>query len=101
MSMADILAGDQRLVILRSLTEVPGYSLNEAVLKTGVRHFGHRIGQDIVRAHLEYLARHGLLAVEKIRAERGELWVATLTAMGEDVANGAATHVGVARRGAD
>ena len=101
MSMADLLAGDQRLVLLRSLAEVPGYSLNEAVLKSGLRHFGHAVGGDIVRAHLEYLARHGLLAVERIAAERGELWVATLTALGEDVARGLATHVGVARRGAD
>ncbi len=99
MSFADMLTEDQRLVMLRSLAEVPGYSLNEAVLKSGLHAFGHRVGGDIVRAHMEYLARHGLLAVEMIAAERGDLWVATLTGAGEDVAKGLATHVGVARRG--
>jgi len=101
MSMHEILDADQRLVALRLLTEADGYSLNESVLKTGLQHLGHRVGGDIVRAHLEFLARHGLVGVEKIRVERGDLWVATLTALGEDVARGNTTHVGVARRGAD
>jgi hypothetical protein len=101
MSMHELLDADQRLVLLRALTEMPASAANESVLKTALQHLGHRVGSDIVRAHLEYLARHGLVAVEQIRVERGDLWIATLTAAGEDVAEGRATHVGVKRRGAD
>ncbi len=101
MSFADDLAADRRLVMLRALTEVPAYALNETVLKAALHHFGHRVGHDMVRADLDYLARHGLLAVEKVSKQTGDIWVATLTAFGDDVARGMSTHVGVARRGVD
>lgn len=100
MSLHDVLAEDRRLVILRALTQVGG-TMNEAVAKTALEHFGHRVGHDIVRADLDFLARHGLVGLEKIPAERGELWLAKLTVAGQDVAEGVATHAGVKRRGAE
>ncbi len=85
-------------MLLRALAEVPGNTLNESIAKTALAHFGHRAPSDVVRAHLDFLDRHGLLRIERIEAARGELWVATLTVAGLDVANGNATHPGVARR---
>ncbi len=99
MSFASLLAEDRRLVILRCLTEVPGYEANESVLRTGLAHFGHRVGSDIVRADLAFLADHDLLRVEKLAGGAGELWLATLTAAGRDVAEGDRVHPGVKRRG--
>jgi hypothetical protein len=66
-----------------------------------LQQFGHRVGSDIVRADLEFLDRHGLARLEKIVTPRGDLWLTKLLVAGEDVANGAATHPGVARRRAE
>ena len=93
---AAMLAEDRRLIILRSLADVPNYRLNEQVLQTGLNAFGHHAGRDLVRADILYLAEHGLVRVEKLPAPGGELWLAALTAIGEDVANGR-LHPGVAR----
>jgi len=101
MSFGELLAENRRLIVLRALTEVARFEANESVLRLGLQQFGHHVGGDIVRADLEFLERHGLIVVERIRVERGELWVAKLTGAGEDVAKGDATHVGVARRGVD
>jgi predicted transcriptional regulator len=98
MNFAAELAEDRRLVILRALTEVPGNAMNEAVAQKALAHFGHKVGADIVRADLSFLESHGLVRIEKLDAQRGELWLATLTVSGLDVANGYATHPGVARR---
>lgn len=101
MNMREIIDGDQRLIMLRALTEAPAASANENILKACLAHFGHQVGTDIVRAHIEYLAAHGLVRNEVIKAEHGNIWVVQLTAAGEDVAAGRATHVGVAKRGVD
>ena len=99
MSLADLLAEDRRLVILRALTEVPGYEANESVMRTALAHYGHRTGADMVRADLEWLETHGLLRVERLPTQSGTLWLSSLTTAGRDVAEGAATHPGVKRRG--
>lgn len=99
MSFAALLAEDRRLVILRCLTEVPGYEANESVLRTGLAHFGHRVGADIVRAELAFLSDHDLVRLEKLPSASGELWLATLTTAGRDVAEGDRVHPGVKRRG--
>ena len=98
MNFAALLAEDRRLVILRCLTEVPGYEANESVLRTGLAHFGHRVPTDTVRAELQWLADRDLLAVEKLPASGGDLWLATLTAAGRDVAEGDRVMPGVKRR---
>ncbi len=98
MSFSALLAEDRRLVILRCLTEVPGYEANESVLRTGLAHFGHRVAGDLVRADLQWLSDHGLLRIETLAANAGDLWLATLTVAGNDVARGDAVHPGVKRR---
>jgi hypothetical protein len=99
MSFATLLAEDRRLVILRCLAEMPGWEANEGVLRTGLAHFGHRVGMDIVRAELQFLADHELVRIEKLHSAGGELWLATLTGAGRDVAEGDRVHPGVKRRG--
>ena len=98
MSFAEVLAEDRRLVILRSLAEVPGCLLNEAVLRTALEHFGHKPGRDLVRADIQFLVEHRLVRIEVLRPASGELWLIHLEPAGEDVANGR-HHVGVKRRG--
>lgn len=97
MSFATLLAEDRRLVILRSLSEMPGYQLNEDVLQKGLIHFGHNVSRDLVRADVGYLEEHRLVRVQKLVPQSGELWLVTLTSDGEDVAQGR-QHTGVARR---
>lgn len=98
MSLHEVLTKDRRLVILRTLTEVTAFSLNEGVLRQALQAIGHpEASKDLVRADLEFLARHSLLRVEKLPMPSGELWVAHLLDDGQEVANGRA-HEGVARR---
>jgi hypothetical protein len=101
MSLADVLAEDRRLTILLTLCEAPAGSANESVLRLALERVGHRAAHDLVRADLTFLTDHGLASLEKMPNGRGgELWIATLTTRGEDVANGR-QHPGVARKGAD
>ena len=93
---AAVLAEDRRLIILRSLADVPGYHLNEQVLKLGLNAFGHHAGRDLVRADIQYLLDHDLVRVDRLPGQGGELWLVTLTAACEDVAKGR-LHPGVAR----
>jgi hypothetical protein len=97
MSLSQMLAEDRRLVILRALTEVPGYELNEMVLRQALDQFGHHASRDLVRADIQFLDEHRLVVQRVLQAASGELWMVKLTAAGEDVANGR-LHVGVARR---
>jgi hypothetical protein len=97
-TLAEDLAADRRLIILRALTEVPGASTNESVAQKAVAHFGHRVALDLVRADFQFLADLALVRIEKIQAQRGELWLAHLLQRGQDVANGFATVPGVAQR---
>ena len=99
MGFLELLAEDQRLVVLRVLTEVGGNATNDVVLKQALSHFGHNVSRDMVRAHLAWLAEHSLVELERLAAGSGELWLATLTVAGLDVASGARVHPGVARRG--
>lgn len=99
MSLSELLAEDRRLVILRAVTEVPGFEANESVLRTALAHFGHRVAADVARADLAWLEAHGLLRIERLKTRTADLWIAALTTAGRDVADGAATHPGVKRRG--
>ena len=99
MTLAVILAEDRRLVILRTLSEVPTFSSNEGILRRALAAIGHpEATKDLVRADLEFLERHSLIRIEKLAMQTsGELLVAHLLEAGADVANGQA-HAGVARR---
>jgi hypothetical protein len=97
-SLTEVLMKDRRLVVLRTLSEVQAYSLNEGVLRQALHSIGHfEAGKDIIRADLQFLEQHALIRIEKMPMPSGELWVAHLLDAGLDVANGQA-HEGVARR---
>jgi hypothetical protein len=95
-NFAEVLAEDRRLVILRSLSEVTGFRLNEDVLKSALNHLGHDVGRDVIRADIQYLTDHGLARIGKLTMPSGELWLVTLTSAGGDVAHGR-YHPGVAQ----
>ncbi len=77
---------------------MPGYSLNEGVLRQALRHIGHpEETRDLVRADIQFLADHGLLRIETMAMPSGDLWVCHLLDAGQEVADGR-THPGVARR---
>jgi hypothetical protein len=90
MSMQEIMAENRRLIMLRALDE-SGYAANETVLKSVVETFGHHPSRDMIRADFVFLAEHGLVRVEKLPVQSGELWVAhLLTARGGSLADGPA-----------
>lgn len=98
MSMARIIAEDQRLHILRALDEASGDSLSESLLKRALHDVGHRhVGQDTLRQLLAWLADAGLVRIGKMEVGTGldDLWVAELREDGRDVARGR-PFVGVA-----
>ena len=96
MSLAEIMAEERRAAILATLAEMPAYKLNENTLKMALDGLGHRITRDQQRGLLSWLADQGLARIVREPVEDGELWIAILTASGQDVAGGAA-HPGIAR----
>lgn len=98
MSMARIIAEDQRLHVLRALDEANGDSINENLLKRALHHVGHKnLSLDTVRQLLAWLADSGLVRIEKLEddASATGLWIAYLRDDGRDVARGR-PFVGVA-----
>ena len=93
MSFQQELHEDQRLVILRTMAEMPGYQANESVLQMALDKLGHNISRSLVVSHLHYLQEHGALTLEDVCG----IQVATLTSRGDDVAYGRATAQGVKR----
>ena len=89
----ELLDSDRRLVILRSLEEDAGYTLNESVLHSILEAMGHRVSRDRVRTDMEWLAEQGLVTTHEVVSVK----VATITGRGADVACGRATVPGVKR----
>ncbi len=96
-SLADAIAEDRRLIMLRALLEANGMKLNETILKMAVNRFGATSGRDTVRAEMAWLQDQGLVRVEWLPTADGDFWVAHLTIGGIEVAEGR-TVPGVARR---
>lgn len=90
MAYIDVIQGDQRLVILRTLEEMNG-SANDSVLQKVLERYGHRISRDQVKTHLYWLNEQGLVVIESVMSTD----VATITGRGADVANGHARVPGV------
>ncbi len=63
--MKKILTEDQRLVILRSLSDA-GYDANESILDDCLALYGHNISRDLVRNHLNWLEEQGLVQIERL-----------------------------------
>ncbi len=89
----ELIDADRRLVILRTLEEDPGYSLNESVLQSCLEALGHSVSRDRVRTDLAWLSEQGLITIEVVV----NVQVATLTSRGSDVAAGKITVPGVKR----
>lgn len=82
---------DRRLVLLRALKEMSGYSANESILDTCLERYGHRISRDVVRTELKWLEEQSLLTIEDVAG----CYVVTLNARGEEVAQGISTVPGI------
>lgn len=91
--LAATLAEDRRGIILRVLADQGDYALNEGVLQDALDRYGHRVGRDMVRDDMMWLADHGLVTIEEV----AKLKIASLTQRGSDVATGRARCEGVKR----
>lgn len=90
---AELLAGEQRRIILDALEADPDYAHNDAILQSILDSFGYSISTDKLRTELAWLAEQGLITVD----ESGPVCVARLTRRGEDVALGRTVVPGVRR----
>lgn len=95
MSYAKFEVSHQRRVVLELLEQDPDYSHNELIIKSALKSLGHSMSTDKLHTELAWLQEQGLITVERI----GNLSVARLTARGQDVATGAASVPGIARKG--
>ena len=93
MPFAQLLNEDERLVLLRALEQDLGYSHNESILHSILERFGHKCSRDKVKTHLVWLQEQGLVTLETV----GDIYVATITQRGADVATGRAMVPGVKR----
>ncbi|HDY5341430.1 TPA: ArsR family transcriptional regulator [Klebsiella pneumoniae] len=96
MRYADYLREDQRLLILRILSEMPSYSSNSSIIWSVLTRYGHSPSRDQVRSELRWLEEQGLVTVDDIET----VLVARLSERGSDVAAGRAVVPGVKRPGA-
>lgn len=97
MNLSKVLSEDRRLAMLRTLTEVPGYNLNEDIIRQVLNELGNPgADRDLIRADLEFLAAHNLVRIQKLPKTVGELWIAHLLGAGKDVAKGR-QHVGISQ----
>ncbi|MDP2548072.1 ArsR family transcriptional regulator [Oceanobacter sp. 4_MG-2023] len=90
MAYQDLLNQDQRLVILRSLTDVNG-TANDSIINKMLDAYGHRLSRDQVKTHLYWLSEQGLIDIESVLSTD----VATITSRGVDVAQGRARVPGI------
>lgn len=95
---SNFLRADMRLVILRSLAELPSYRANSSVLHTVLQHWGHEPSRDQVKTELRWLEEQALVSIDSIGD--GSVLLVALTERGADVAAGRARVDGVKRPGA-
>jgi hypothetical protein len=97
-TFTDRLREDRRLVLLRLLSEQPGYRANSSNLHAGHSTLGIAASRDDVTTDLHWLRDQSLVVLEPV-PEVPELLIASITARGDDVANGVAIVPGVRRPG--
>lgn len=83
-----------RISILKLLAQDQGFSLNESIMADGLDIYGHTLSRDQIRTQLTWLAEQNLITLDNVG---GQLYVATITSRGLDVAQGKATVPGVKR----
>lgn len=95
-TFAERLREDRRLVMLRLLSEQPGYRMNSSNLHAGLHHLGVACNRDDVITDLHWLKDQGMVIAEPV-PEVDSLYLVTITARGNDVANGHASVPGISR----
>jgi DNA-binding PadR family transcriptional regulator len=93
---AEFLREDQRLVLLRVLSEMPSYTANSSVLFNLLGRYGHSPSRDQVKTELHWLSEQGLVTIDDV----SDVLIARITERGQDVATGRANAPGVKRPGA-
>lgn len=83
----------RRFLILELLGVAADYSLHEHHIKAGLRDKLMGSGTDALRASLQWLGDQGLVYLK----QPGGVWLATLTARGDDVLTGLTANPGVSR----
>lgn len=90
---SQLVTEQARLVILRVLTELNGYTSNNSIITDLLKAWGVQLSHDQTKTQLRWLEEQGLVTIEDING----VLIATLTERGEDVAKGLATVDGVKR----
>lgn len=93
-SFAEQLRENRRLVILRLLSEQPGYRANSSVLHAGLYALGVACTRDDVITDLSWLKEQAMIALDEVVSG---VYVADLTARGQDVVAGTAVVPGISR----
>lgn len=93
MSFADFVREDQRLIILRILSKLPGYSSSHSIIFEGVTRYGHHPTRLEIKEDLRWLEDRGLVSIENNEA----IVIARLTERGGEVLAGRMTVEGVKR----
>lgn len=89
------LREDQRMVMLRLLAEMPGYTSNSSVIVQMLGQYGHVMSRDQVKTELSWLDEQGLVSAE----DTGSVMVVRLTERGADTAAGRTRVPGVKKPG--
>ena len=92
MKFAQFETEDRRLVLLRALQSAAQYRTNAFLLQRFCDKLGHVASRDRIEQDLAWLEEQGLVTLEKPEG----VTVATLTARGQDVADGRSKVPGVA-----
>ena len=92
----NFLVENRRVAILRFLAEDSDYSLNDSVIQACLEEIGLGCSRDAIRADFAFLADIGAITFEVVM---GSIYVAKLTAKGDDIAKGRAVVPGVKKPG--
>lgn len=76
----EYLDKDRRLIVLRSLHEQVGCTLNEALIQKALEIFAHRVTRTKVKSILRFLEEAGAVRITEV----GGILIATLTQDGAD-----------------
>jgi hypothetical protein len=87
------VAEDVRRIVLATLAREPDATLNEAMISRALDGHGHRKASAYVRDQIEWLARHGCVAI----SEFGDIMIARLLPKGLDHAERRALVPGIAK----
>ena len=90
---SEFIAEDRRLSILLILKECARYSANEHLISQGLDNCGHYVAADQLYADLVMLEEKRVLNLSEI----GDMTIATLTRLGQDVAEGRTVIEGIKR----